>query len=288
NVLIPRLTYGCEILGMSNARTSALKRIIDDAFKCIVKKANYNRKRVYEEFDILPLNVLTAAQKMRAIKKWENSPKIIGSLIRSHTNFASKQRPWIKNCSIWVKTNKIDTNQSIQNCIKSLINIRMTKIKNLDRSIIGEWGRKLKISSGNILRKMEITKECNNRGINTLLQIRTGTFKYTNHLVKIGKLPEYYYNTCILCRENKIENAYHLLIECTALIDIREYIFKNFFVSQNVSELNKLKIQSTLLGGEQHAFSGKRTKILLRSCKYLGFVTIRRHAMLSQHFSLFQ
>ena len=52
NLLIPKLCFGGEVLGMSEKRMVPLKRILDNAIKCIVKKPNFCRLRAYQELDI--------------------------------------------------------------------------------------------------------------------------------------------------------------------------------------------------------------------------------------------
>ncbi|KAI5176188.1 hypothetical protein PAEPH01_2251, partial [Pancytospora epiphaga] len=81
SVLVPTLHYGAEIFGMNEKRINALKRILDNSLKCIVKHSNFCRLRVYGEFDILPLYVSAAASRARGIKKWTKSHCIVSELI---------------------------------------------------------------------------------------------------------------------------------------------------------------------------------------------------------------
>ena len=95
-ILIPTLTYGCEIYGMSEKRTNPLKLILDNSLKVINRRSNFSRLRSYDEFDIKPLYVVTALARIRGLKKWANAKGIISEYIKSQTRFKSIKSTWIK------------------------------------------------------------------------------------------------------------------------------------------------------------------------------------------------
>jgi hypothetical protein len=67
-ILIPTLTYGCEIFGMNEKRINSLKLILDNGLKGINRKSNFCRLRSYDEFDIKPLYISAAVGRARGIK----------------------------------------------------------------------------------------------------------------------------------------------------------------------------------------------------------------------------
>ena len=71
SILIPTIHYGSEIFGMSGARVNALKRVLDNEIKCIVKRSNFCRLRVYDELRIKPLLYISGKKQSQRTQEME-------------------------------------------------------------------------------------------------------------------------------------------------------------------------------------------------------------------------
>jgi exonuclease III len=254
NILIPRMTFGSEIFGMSIQRSEAMKRTLDNALKCIVKKSNFCRLRTYEELDITPIYVLAAAARTRAMVKWKYDRGFIKDLIDTSDDFTSKKRTWIKEANRWLRSNKISYEEGSHNAIISVIEKKMETLRNRDRSIIGSLARLYGLKSNKLIRKAEIERNLPHRGVNALMRLRTGTFTFSPNLAIVGKIPGEFRNKCVSCKQQVTEDIWHFLMECSAYNDMR----KQFHMNRKWGLFDRLNlpqsiILGTLLGGEQVA-----------------------------------
>lgn len=274
SILIPTIHYGSEIFGMSEVRASPLKRILDNGLKYIVKKSNFCRLRVYEEFDIKPVYVSGAVARTRGLKKWINSNGLISDLIKSQEKFKSVKSTWIKEAKRWLKVMKIDLTLTSPELLKQVSRERLARLHERDSSVIGNLANRYSINSGNPIIKAEIQKyrfksrsknsnanhelpnedkniNNNHIGINGIIRLRTGTFWFTRDLARSLILPESYKHKCVCCNSDVTENLEHLMLECRRFNNIRERIFPKLSNRlQNMTEASKIKVITQLLGGE--------------------------------------
>lgn len=284
SILIPTIHYGSEIFGMCESRVNSLKRILDNALKCIVKRSNFCRLRVYEEFDIKPLYVSAAISRARGLKKWEDSGCLISDLIKSQSGFKSIKWTWIKEAKRWLKVMKVNINNPLPEVLKQVAVNRTATLHTRDSSIIGEWATKIGIKSGKAVRKAEIHKKANYIGVNNLTKVRTGTFMFTNSLVRFGTIPARMKNKCLCCKEETLENAEHMLLYCSAFNRERKEILS--WVDERLqtpqSEAAKSDILKKLLG-EKGLTSGRKSKRrVLKTIKYLTIILPKRSIFIEE------
>lgn len=92
-------------------------------------------------------------------------------------------------------------------------NKRNTRLHERDRSVIGEFARRLSLTSGKAIRKAEIKYVSNYKGINAMTKMRTGTFMFTNQLGRTQVLPNTFRDKCVCFNTTVVENA-----ECWVLL----------------------------------------------------------------------
>lgn len=281
SILIPTIHYGSEIFGMNEARVNSLKRILDNGIKGIVKKSNFCRTRSYEEFDIKSIYISAAISRARGLKKWTNSNGLISDCIQSQEQFKSKQSTWIKEAKRWLKLMRIDI--SSQNLIEQVLINRTNRMHEKDKSIIGQWANRISITSGKAIRKAEIRNTCNYTGINLITKLRTGTFTFTNQLVRLQVLPDTLKNKCVCCKIGIVEDVEHLLLSCIKFNNIREKCIPNILnlISVANTDILKHKLIKKLLGEEGDLTSGRKiTREGLGTIEYLSCILPLRSAFI--------
>ena len=282
SILIPTLHYGAEVFGMSEMRLNKLKRVLDNALKLIVKKSNFCRLRVYEEFDIKPLYISAAVSRTRGIKKWSGSNGLISDLIASQSSFKSKKSTWIKEAKRWLKLMKIDLNLPSKDLLSQVVTNRSNRLLERDRSVIGSWARNLFIRSGKSIRRVELFGS-HHRGVNMLMKIRTGCISMTNQLVRSMRLDSSLMNSCVCCKEKVKEDIEHLIFECSAFTDLREK-YMPYLDDNSVDRCIKL---TKLLGGERQTSCSRKTpREVLECIEYLSWVVVRRSSIIARSSNL--
>lgn len=215
NIIIPGIIYGSEIFGMSEKRTSSLKKVVDQSIGQILNSKNYCRSRAYNELDLKHISIKAAMSRARGFNKWKQSKGLIKNLIMTSEAFKSKKYTWSKTIRTWLKRFKIEISENsfgreeVQNNYISRVNLR-------DKSEISKLADNGNIGSGKKLRRLEIDGQIESGGFNHLLKLRTGTYKFTNNLVFSGIIPQNKINNCIFCKEHGREDIKHLLLYCKA------------------------------------------------------------------------
>lgn len=284
SILIPTLHYGSEIFGMNEKRVNSLKRVLDNGLKCIVKKSNFCRQRAYEEFDIKQIYVSAAVSRARGLAKWINSNGLISDCIISQESFKSKQSTWIKESKRWLKLMRIDISLPPQQLTQQVLDNRATRMHERDNSVIGLWADSVGITSGKAIRKSEILKGASYVGINLIIKIRTGTFSYTKHLVRLLIIPGTYTHKCVCCGSEEPEDAEHLILRCTAFNDIREQCIPN--ITEKLRNITSVIAQNNLMKrllGEEGLTSGRKiSREVLGTIEYLSHVLPKRAAIIAE------
>lgn len=282
SVLIPTLHYGAEIFGMCEARMNSLKRVLDNSIKTVLKKSNYCRLRAYDEFDVLPLYVSAAVSRARGLYKWINSNTPLSDLMDPQGGFKSKKSTWIKESRRWLKVMGVNLAQPFRDIKSQLVSNRLTRLHERSRSVIGNWAHDNAIGSGAMLRKAEIARGCNPIGVNAILRMRTGTFRFTKELVILQRLPEYHRNRCACCGLNVVENVQHLLLQCPALSELRGRLLPCIANQPAPSNQQAFFTSwiSRLLGGEWPAAGQQPSRELLECIEFLSAAIPRRQALI--------
>ena len=103
----------------------------------------------------------------------------------------------------------------------------MEKSRNKDRSIVSRWADSLSIKDGCNISRMQLKHGSSSLGMRILIGLRTGTFIFTNQLVKIQLFHEQFKNRCVCCDGAVTENVQHVLIECRAFDDLMARYLKS-------------------------------------------------------------
>lgn len=284
SILIPTIHYGSEIFGMNEQRVNALKRILDNSIKCIVKKSNFCRLRAYDELDIKALYVSAAVSRARGLKKWTSAKGLISDCIRSQVNFKSKESTWIKEAKRWLKVMGIDINLPLQELVLQVYLKRNARLHEKDRSVIGAFAKKLALTSGKAIRKSEIRNASSYKGVNWITRLRTGTFLFTNQLVGLQVLPNTLRNRCVCCNEAGVEDAEHLIMYCPAFSSQRDRHMPQLrgLLESASSDSDRLKTLKKLLGEEGLTSGRKISREVQITIEYLSCILPKRSAYIAE------
>ena len=159
---------------------------------------------------------------------------------------------------------------------------RLANIKEKDTSIAGKFAQEHLISSGKSIRKAEIMLNLDPVGVNALLRLRTGTFKFTNEYVVHGSIPSTLRNCCMCCKETVKEDIWHFLMECQYFENERVNSIRIRQQGRTVTDPDKRKMLIALLGGEQVASDMKLSGTVLGVVKYLSIAAFRRRVLLTR------
>ena len=128
----------------------------------------------------------------------------------------------------------------------------------------------------------------NSKGVLQLLKIRTGTFAFTNKLVLHRKIKREFYNKCICCKKEIIEDAKHLFFECDKFKDERakfiKYKFSNYNVPGPPDRIEKAIIKDLkfVLGGDLPASGKMHAERLVDTVNFLTAISRKRLASIAE------
>ena len=289
NVLIPTISYGSEAFGINKSRIQKIKTVVDKSLSHIVHCKNFPRVRLYEELDIKPLQIRTTENRIRGYLKWGKSNGTIKELIDSSITFKSKKGTWCKSSRKWMKRFNIGLENTFEVGKKEVTDCLVKIIKRNDKTETSAFANALNIGSGKLLRKIEINNKAKAKGVNDLLKIRTGTFFFTNRLIKYGKIDQIYYNRCLCCKEQIKEDPKHLFLECAKFKNERKIFLKiNASIYNGWDppvQANQTNILSLILGGDCPASGKMPSERIINSINYLSSISKKREAIIAE-FSL--
>ena len=83
------------------------------------------------------------------------------------------------------------------------------------------------------------------RSVNKMLKLRTGNHTLSTEIDRYCNRKAYEECICKACDENKIEDLYHVIVECSSYADIRSQKI-NFVLNRNKVEFHYLMDQLSL------------------------------------------
>lgn len=285
NVLIPKLTYGCEIFGMAEQRTLKLKQVLDSALNKLLLKRGFCRRRAYNELKIGSIACSAALARARAITKWHNSDKVIGDLLRNPVPI-NRKFTWSKLTNTWMKRYNVSRNtQNIREKLNNLVLIYNNREARNDKSKIGEEANRFNYDNSKKLIKLGISKEHHNMEIMAVLRMKCGTFKWTRHYVNALKLGEMYRTRCVCCESETVEDITHLILDCptfeierNTLLKIEEIKLSTQLYEE--SDGYKTKMITQILGEDNPASGQRQANFLENLLRFIHKVLPVRAALI--------
>ena len=281
-IIIPVVSYGSELFGMSEKRCSSLKKIVDRSLGMVLGSKNFSRNRVYEEFDLKPIQVKAAASRARGFSKWSQSNGLIKDLIATSEAFKSRKHTWSKTTRLWLKRFSLENIESRSAGRKEVLEEYIPRIRKRDKTLASRIAIKYKFGSGKLIRRIEIN-DYSSSGLYHLTRLRTGTYRFSNNMVFCGQLSKEYFNKCIFCNKKGIEDIQHLIIECSAWKeDRRKYLgIGDIDLSHPQARTEIKSILTNVLGGNHPASVKKPAEWISASGRFLSAISRKRAAVVA-------
>jgi hypothetical protein len=277
SVLIPIMSYGCEIFGMNIHRTCKMDSVLLSSLKIVIGSRQISLNRSTEELGIVKISERAIIGRMRAAVKWKNSRTTIGKLIREYSAVGRKQT-WISTNEAWLLKffKRKDYNNFIE-IKEELIGLIKKRRGNEDEDqVIGRMGILLELGRGKYI-EIEAGNRKVRLGISTLLKMRTGCFQFINKLI-IGKIiPEVLKNKCLICGVDCIEDMKHIFLDCPGY-EIYRKSMREFFNNEELrSTVNPEDQLRVLLGGRSDFSSSISKNGLMIGILFLNEIIPIRH-----------
>lgn len=248
-LLIPVLTYGSELWGMSDDRAQSTQRVLNEALRLLVgmKKQSTitSTATIGLEFEIDSMSAMASAARARAFLKFASLRTTIASLVVSPPR--ARKKTWVTGCQMWMKRFSpaaLMANTSakqVSSIVRSVCRDRQTK-GSVTAKRFDEYG--FQLTTGYLKIALRYPKAT--RGIRWLCKMRVNAFWTATHFQRIGWLGDQYLRKCPFCRVRDTEETLeHLLMECRRW-NVTRTKYLSDFVEQGGDYIN-------LLGGSREA-----------------------------------
>ena len=224
-ILIPVLSYGGELWGMSEEKSAAPQRVLTEALKLVLrispKSTITSPWTLCLEFGVLPIHCVVSAARARAFRKFGDLKTPIAKLLRHYP--VARKKTWVTGTMIWLKRfcrGAVEADSSVAaSMVKTFLLDKLVKTsKSKTAETFMEFGL---IKSRGYLKKA-VNFPLFYKGVHALCRLRVGAFWTIRRFVHIGWLPERLLTLCPFCNtEGTGETIHHLVVECTAWKDFR-------------------------------------------------------------------
>lgn len=262
--VIPVLSYGGEIFGMSRARVQGLERVLRKSVAALTGgwgRAAYDVMLL--ELGIPSIYAKTSALRRRALLKYPDLVTVIGELCSKP--FSSRHATWFTGASRWMATQRtklarlgidLDTEVTAAQELDAVSN-QGAKTKAWNRFLHYSFG-----SSSSYLETLDGMASFTARhaiGIAGLVALRTNGLMFAPRAAKAGILGSYFETHCPCCGMASKENAQHFLLKCSAFSEQRTLflgglrrVIRKIVPAAHLSSRTEAVI---LLGGVRNGFS---------------------------------
>ena len=186
NILIPTITIGQEIYGCNENRVKKLKGIIDSALQMIIKKKNFSRYKAYEKFGIKSIGMMAATARARGVRKWIESSRVIGDLVRNPVKKQSKgtKITWVSGALRWISRTKVNMNLGVNEFRKAIIEYYYKRNKEKEKGEICRISNLCKFNKNNLFKRKKRFNKISNEVMHKILRLKCGAKTWTVELKK--------------------------------------------------------------------------------------------------------
>jgi len=237
SVLVPVLTYGSELYGMSIERTQPLQRVVDRALRWIngmkgESSGGIAIATLRREFGVTPIAARASAMRVRAFVKYPELMTWISKLLTQERPNGVGTQTWSTSTRRWLTRNVPDwRNHQLDSPLDKWVLKKTWDEMELKSARTTKNFREYQSRYGNgEERRMDYIKVAScypkvQAGLITVIQMRTGAFWTVERLVKINMIdPNPWKYQCPLCHHKvrsedgigwTTETGTHFLLECS-------------------------------------------------------------------------
>jgi hypothetical protein len=269
-MLIPVLTYGGELWGMSDQRAHKVQQVLNLALRSLLRMGErstlVSNGVLGLEFGIPPVTAMVSAARARGFTKYHRLRTLISLLVQSPVSSRNAKHTWVTGSRRWLKRFCPDVltahvpGQAAEQAAALTptgvsIRVKKTVWARVNRSsgsstarIYGEGG--YDVTSGYLWEALQYPLEP--LGIHWLTKARVNALWTARSYARIRWLPEEYRTRCPFCNlGDHGETLGHLLVECPRWDEQRREI--QFMVDEAREQLgpetDSRVIATYLLGG---------------------------------------
>ena len=217
-LVVPVLTYGGELWGMSAERVVKPQKVLSEALRLLARlrarSSVTSSATLGLEFGIPPISAMVAAARTMALRKFPHLRTVIADLVSFPPT--SRHQTWVTGASRWLSrycrpAATVMVPETAANTVKDIMwshYNQSAKSKTctlyLEKGFLG--GRKyLGLATHN---------PSLSRGVYWLCRLRVGAIWFASRLATIGYIAAEYRNKCPFCNAIGAETTKHLLVVC--------------------------------------------------------------------------
>ena len=232
SILMPTLTWACELWGMNSSRVRPLQLLLDEACKVLLRLRKNSTvtaaDTVAAEFNIPSIYAYTSGARARAYTKYSGLRTIIAVLYRHPQSVPRGKLTWVsgslrwlqKNCPAAITLSPSEANSCVRAAVfSSHIASRSKPSETLKRA----WSARYRLSSKYIVQSRVYTRDM--VSINWLSRFRTYAVETTaqlRHLESRALASRLRRGHCIFCDQDVAETLPHMVVTCVAWVQLRE------------------------------------------------------------------
>jgi len=267
--LVPVLTYGSELWGMSEDRCQGPQRVLSKALKALLgtrRSSLIAHMTPGLELGIAPIHAIAAAARARAMAKYPSSRCLIGDLVR---NAPTGMRKWT-----WVTGNRYWLRRQLPQALNEHDSATRAKLvlkqiwKRMVTHDVGSRASLRKYIECGFRETHQFVKtgkfyHRTSRGMTWLARIRCGGFWSAHRLASIGLLPsDPWLRRCPCCLEELQfgESLEHMFLHCTLFREERDACIGGLVAALGETT-NDTDTVTCLCGGAVLSAAGEQLRI---------------------------
>jgi hypothetical protein len=225
SILLPVLTYGSELWGMSSVRCDGPQKVLSEALRLLLripaKSSLTSPTTIGYEVNIPPIHAIASSARARAYLKFPSLRTVIADLLRHPP--VSRKRTWVTGtrqwlsrfCRIALQLNPSAGHDLVKRVVWELLLNKPSRT--LRKYIANDYIRKRDYLAA------AVRYPVFSQGIHWLCRMRVGAIWTVRRFVRIRWLPERYLTECPFCCvvNDTGEDLQHLLIQCQAWAEYR-------------------------------------------------------------------